>query len=124
MKGLVILALILMASPVAAADMVPVFKQGVGSHMATIYPEGEEDAMPVEFRVDLRCRIVDQAGHVHCIAIGEDPAGYGCGQRAEAVFSRYSVLDMRRTRGARVGKVFPLHLRLKTSFYPEEAEEK
>ncbi len=82
-----------------------------GKRLATIPPMGEEGFSPVRFDVDLRCRITDPAGHVHCITVGESPAGYGVGARTAAAFTRFAVLDMRRTPGSAPGRVVLVHYR-------------
>ena len=94
------------------ADMTPpVWKHlPAASQLAAAYPLMTE--APGDFEIDLRCRIMDAAGHVRCIAIGESPSEYGVGAKTAALFTRFAILDMRRMpRGAR-GRVVTGHCRI------------
>jgi hypothetical protein len=114
MKWLIVFMAVVMSSPVAAADITsPVFKQyPTGKQLGAVYPLGELDQLPDTFRVEMRCRIQDRAGHMQCMAIGENPAGFGCGSKAAVIFSQQAIIDMRRTQGAMVGDVALVHVSL------------
>ena len=82
-----------------------------GAEIAAAYPARTD--MPDTFDIDLRCRIIDAAGHVHCIVVGESPAGYGVGASAASLFTRSARLDTHRTPGGAPGHVVIVHYHIR-----------
>jgi hypothetical protein len=74
--------------------------------MQDVWPDEHSDGALLDFSIIVRCRIVSAVGRITCYTVAEDPAGYGVGRRAAEAMTKYGVIDMKRSKGARTGGVF------------------
>lgn len=104
MMAMVLAAVVLTASAQAPVIDPPVWKQMPPQTIITAYtPRGRHAGY--EGRIGVTCRIRDKSGRVACIVTGMSPVDSRWGTMVRRAMDAGARVDMRRTAGARPGRL-------------------